>query len=296
MFNRRLALALVVILSLVFSGVAMAANQASTPVSDMGVPPYIIDDLYTTPPNPGSGNRTCEDVGLAFFNDASYYLYSSKANYVDGVFYPDPVGGVFPPDGFTVTTDGTYVSWSGNHAGLAMIVKGGPDANVYVYDESLNTFYTSDSGLASPPNASGSPAGLSNLTFCWNPAPPVCTYDTAWSAGPRYTNRGNWATYTPYTGVANTVTLFAGQTMNAGTVSFSAPDMDGNVTITIAFNAGWGLHAGVLDAVKIQGYDSAPSGNPAPGLFTTYKGNELTVTVPQYAFYGVHVDVQYCPE
>jgi hypothetical protein len=132
---------------------------------------------------------------------------------------------------------------------------------------------------------------------CENPV--TCTTETAWAAGSRYVARGNWATYTAYAGAAKIVTLFAGQTMNAGQVAFSAAS-GGNVTITITLNPGWSLaeyeNSGnpIPEAVKIQGYSSAPSGNPAPGLFTTYKGNELVVTVPVSNFYGVHIDVQQC--
>jgi len=44
-----------------------------------------------------------------------------------------------------------------------VIVKGGNDANVYYYDEGSY----GDVDLASPVNASGKPAGLSNLSFCF---------------------------------------------------------------------------------------------------------------------------------
>jgi hypothetical protein len=64
-------------------------------------------------------------------------------------------------------TDGTYVAWSSTFGIGAVIVKGSNDANVYVYELQR----TSDSGLAAPLNASGGSAGLSNLTFCWNPEP-----------------------------------------------------------------------------------------------------------------------------
>lgn len=118
----------------------------------------------------------------------------------------------------------------------------------------------------------------------------VCYQDeTAWAAGSRYVAQGNWATYTPY--VANTpVNVFAGQNYLVGTVTFSEV-VDGKVTITLAALNGARLQ-GVAESVKIQGYETAPSGNPAPGLFTTYKGNETTVIVDAYAYYGIHLDVQ----
>lgn len=124
--------------------------------------------------------------------------------------------------------------------------------------------------------------------------------ETAWAANGytsgtlRYINQGNWATYTAYSGSEKSVTLFAGQTMNAGTVDFSAVS-GGMVTITITLNEGWRLEEGD-EGVHIQGYSSAPSGNPSPGLFTTYKGNSLSIMVPQSNFYGVHLDVEWQTE
>lgn len=47
----------------------------------------------------------------------------------------------------------------------------------------------------------------------------------------------------------------------------------------------------VADAIKIQGYETAPSGNPAPGQFTYYKGRELEIVVDAANFYGIHLDV-----
>ncbi len=114
--------------------------------------------------------------------------------------------------------------------------------------------------------------------------------ETAWADGDRYANPGNWATYTTYEGVDQTATLYAAENQDIGTVNFSSPS-DNVLTITIVFDEEWSLQ-NTEESVKIQGYNSPPSGNPAPGLFSTFKGNELTVTVPVYDFYGIHVDVQ----
>ena len=123
--------------------------------------------------------------------------------------------------------------------------------------------------------------------------PPVelCYNDeTAWAAGPRYVEKGNWATYTPY--VANTpINVFAGQHYLVGTVTFSEV-VDGKVTITLAALNGARLQD-VAESVKIQGYDAPPpSSNPAPGQFKTYKGSATTVTVDAYPYYGIHLDAQ----
>jgi hypothetical protein len=117
--------------------------------------------------------------------------------------------------------------------------------------------------------------------------------ETGWADGPRYTSKGNWATYTPYAGSAKTVTLYAGQTKEAGTVAFSVPDNNNKVTITITLNCGWHFND-VSDNVKIQDYASAPSGNPSPGRFA-WKGcatkSCFSIKVPRNNNYGVHVDL-----
>jgi hypothetical protein len=117
--------------------------------------------------------------------------------------------------------------------------------------------------------------------------------ETAWAAGIRYVNQGNWATYTPYV-ADSTVTLYAGQDMEAGMVHFSAVD-GGNVTITITLNDGWRFKD-VDENVKIQDYADAPSGNPSPGLFNTKDyafESPFSIEVPANNFYGVHVDVEW---
>ena len=96
---------------------------------------------------------------------------------------------------------------------------------------------------------------------------------------------------------AGTVTLYAGQTLPAGSASLTV-NVDNTVIIAITLNAGWSLQD-VNEPVKIQGYVNAPTASPSPGLFTTYKGDELLVTVPAYNFYGIHLDVRKvidCPE
>jgi hypothetical protein len=123
------------------------AATASSPTSGNGITPYIVDE-----PGPG-GNVTCEQLG--------YELSSARVNYEDGSF-----DATFPA-GIEVSTDGKYVSWASSFGIGAVIVKGSNNANVYEYFPQSKGDY----GLASPVNASGNPADLSNLTFCWNPEP-----------------------------------------------------------------------------------------------------------------------------
>lgn len=60
--------------------------------------------------------------------------------------------------------DGQVFSWDSNIGVDAVIVKGGPNANVYFYDPED----TSDSGLHAPANPSGGWAGLSHISFCYD--------------------------------------------------------------------------------------------------------------------------------
>lgn len=295
------------VLALAINGSAVAEiptgvnGTASTPISDKGITPYIIQGA-----NPG-GNRTCGEVGFATLPNATHFqCYSQRVSY-NGLFatFVDISGkeGCANTTINVTVTDGTYVEWwsTGGPVGAA-IVKGSAAANVYYYFTPLN----GDSGLASPVNSSTGNAGLSNLTFCWNPdpqEPPVCyTSDTAWGAGSRYLTRGNWGTYTAYE-PNQTVNFYAGQTKLAGTVNFSAI-VDGKVTITITLNEGWRFRMKPVNDVEgqyannvhVNGYDLEPKGiTPIPGSFPWVKvaeGSSTTIEVSAYNFYGVHADVE----
>jgi hypothetical protein len=319
-FFKKTALSFAIILA---SGAAAASEpvtgwgKASNPVSAGGVTPYIVAE--TGPggvpvfggPNP---NRTCNDVGKAFFGNAEYYrCWTVKQNFNGVGFGTDFVNASPDPECNNVidvtVTDETYVSFNATPDGIgAAIIKGGPDANAYVYEPQSE----SDSGLASPINNSGNPAELSNIGgFCWNPVPdgdgdgPSCySGETAWAAGARYVAKGNWATFTKYT--TSSVMLYAGQTMNSGTVTFSAP-VDNVVTITVTLNDGWRFALNPVDYnennepiydnnIKVQDYASTPpKKNPAPGLFswkTFADGQVGTIEVPSNTLYGIHVDVE----
>lgn len=139
---------------------AITQPTASFPTSNGGTTPYLIPGA-----NPG-GNRTCAEVATAWKLDPNPFICGEKIDYSSGVF-----AGLFP-SGLSVTTDGKYVSFDLENCILigdkyykvgAVIVKGGNASNVYYYPNGT----LSDGGLAAPYNASGTPAGLSNLTFCF---------------------------------------------------------------------------------------------------------------------------------
>ena len=99
------------------------------------------------------GNPTCEDLGYDF-----------------GFKIDPPVSGTYSIDGIntiTFTTDGVSFDWSSTLGMDAVISKGGPVANVYLYDPPAEA--TSDTGLHSPVNPNnGQFYGLSHATFCFD--------------------------------------------------------------------------------------------------------------------------------
>jgi hypothetical protein len=195
-------------------------------------------------------------------------------------------------------SDGFHFDWSisSGYVVCAVIVKGGPGANVFFYGG-----VSSDTDLYAPVNPNNDKNfEISHVSFCFKKVNDECYDDeTAWVFGPRYVNKGNWATYTPYpTGDNKTVNIYAGQSMLAGTATFSAP-LDGMVEITISLDDGFTFYYDLIDDnLKIQGYDKAPKGNPAPGLFawkyTVPVGStSKVIEVPYNNFYGIHLDVAY---
>ena len=237
----------------------------------------------------GNAQFECSKVGT--------YMYAYKIDNWDTVDENGTYTATFPyghSNNITITnSDGTYFDWSASPNPIgAVIVKGGNAANVFKYDPQAY----SDTHLYAPNNASGKPAKVSHTTFCWNPQAECFAYETAWADGVPYVERGNWATYTGYEGEWEQVTLYAGQTMEAGTVTFEP--VDGDVKITIQLDQGWTFgDTNGGETVHIQGYDTTPpSENPAPGRFQ-YKyfatGSSFEATVDPANFYGVHAALKH---
>lgn len=147
-------------LDLLKKATALVAPTTSNPKSVGQIYPYII------PGANNGGNRTCDEVAAAFPESNPFYC-DNKIDYNNGAF-----AGEFPSGLDVTVTYGKYVSFEMDdciqfgdkfYRVGAVIVKGSNAANVYFYPDGT----MGDSGLASPINASGNPAGLSNLTFCF---------------------------------------------------------------------------------------------------------------------------------
>lgn len=75
-------------------------------------------------------------------------------------------------DVITIDVDGVYFAWTSTHGIDAVIAKGGPNANLYNYDDPLNPGGEeafSDTELSAPINPmTQTPYGLSHITFCYD--------------------------------------------------------------------------------------------------------------------------------
>jgi hypothetical protein len=111
------------------------------------------------------GNTSCEDIGF-------FPISSGKVDYLDGNFVFEGTDTEWPLGLVVTVTDGRYISFAlpekSQYCVGAVIVKGGPAANIYTYSPGVRF----DVELSAPINSSGRPAGLSNLTFCFVECPP----------------------------------------------------------------------------------------------------------------------------
>ena len=255
-------------------------DDASDPVSDGGITPYIIPGK-----NPG-GNRTCEEVTAYFGFEFDF----SSGRISDGNQYSGTAG---PITWFTDIT-GTFITWSSDvPVKAAFIVKGSNAANVYFYGDCTS----GDSGLASPEaGQSGGAAQLSNITICWT----LCDDDecfegeTAFGGDEAGGGPAWWFYYD--TQVGGQQKIYAGQQEVPG----ASVEIAGNI---LTINLGGKVLQAGEETVKVEGYNDAPRRRPNAGGFT-YKGTDLTIDLAEegignFRYYVIHLDVMVpvpCPE
>jgi hypothetical protein len=127
--TRTFAAAGTIIASLAFAGVASASEPTTTQVS---------------------GNPRCSDIDPSFTE-----LKLDNPRQGETKFDNGKISG-------SIVIKGAYVDWSVTPGVDAVIVKGGPAANVYRGDDEL----TGGTGFHPPINSSGRPAGVSHVQFC----------------------------------------------------------------------------------------------------------------------------------
>lgn len=77
-------------------------------------------------------------------------------------------------DGVTITVHGSYVDFTSTDTVLTVVVKGGPNANLYDYTTVGGVM--SDTNLSAPTNPkTNKPYGLSHLCFTFGETPPPTT-------------------------------------------------------------------------------------------------------------------------
>lgn len=140
------------------------------------------------------GNPTCAEAAAQLGRDLGDYE----------VKVDPPAPGTYALDAYNSVTlasaDGVYLDWWATVGMDAVIVKGGDAATVYMYDPEA----FADSGLSAPVNASGHPAALSHVSFCFD-------YNVAVSktAVPSFDRTYAWSI--DKVGAADAITLAAGE-------------------------------------------------------------------------------------
>jgi hypothetical protein len=217
--------------------------------------------------------------------------------------------------------DGVFFDWTSLYPLRAVVVKGGPDANVFTYADGVEpSVVYGDTDLYSPLNANnGNPFAVSHATFCWNQTDVVgderCYADeTGWAVGLPYGR--NWAMYVDYEacdaadgeadGICTTDIRAGGGDgvgLDAGTATL-APDGTGGMVITINLENTFIFYYDLNDDeeddnLKVQDYASAPGPRDArPGrfdwkTFVPVGSTTGAITVPVNNYYGIHLDLAY---
>jgi hypothetical protein len=212
-----------------------------------------------------SGNPTCQDFG---------YPFGLKIDPpASGTYYlPDNSGSVT----VNITGPGTF-DWSSTFGIDAVIVKGGPKANVYFYDPES----TGDTDLSTPLNQQNNkPYGLSHITFCFD-VDPLQVSKTATTSFTR-----TWSWNIEKSASTSTLLLADGQLFPVNysiTVNATSTDSDWNVSgqITITNPSGnpSAIISNVNDVLSISGPVSVDCGVSFP--YNLLGGQTLTCTYSQ---------------
>jgi hypothetical protein len=125
--------------------VGTAAETSQAPAATPSVQPTVVDD-----------NPSCTDLGFDFGYKIDSGPFNGSFTSGDGALTVDLISG-----------DGVSFEWSSDIGIDAVIVKGGPNANVYVYDPPAESY--GDAGLTPPVNPNnGTPYAISHIEFCYD--------------------------------------------------------------------------------------------------------------------------------
>ena len=264
--------------------------SSSLPTSTGGTTPVIL-----AVDKPRGGNVSCTDVSQAF--NVTFDLCGDKLDFGDYDYDGDmEFKGSFPEWLEVTVTDNKYVAFTVKNTALscfrvgAVIVKGSNSANVYYYEGGS----LGDSGLASPINSSGSPAGLSNLTFCFYECelPPVVIAVKSWyyssegaytwasssgtSAFPSSAEWCRWLGYNLYPSTSSFDMNAAYSNTKVGEVTVNS---NGDITITMngmTIDVSY-VYVGTLEGLQVP-INGCPNYTVAPWVSNTIDGTSQTFT------------------
>lgn len=236
------------------------------PAGATHVEPVFVDD-----------NPTCQRLGFAY-----------------GVRVDPPTPGTYPVgNGFvTFTSDGVYMDWTSTIGIDAVIVKGGPDANLYQYDPPAESF--GDTGLHSPLGAGSGgtqPYDISHIDFCFD-------YEVVVTKTAETSFTRTWSWTIDKVGDQTELTLSPGQvfTVNydvtvdassvdsnfavSGKIFIYNPDPSNTATVTSVLDDAGGVAATVSCPVStIDPLDTLECTYTAGPFATNVFGNTNTATV-----------------
>ena len=235
---------LVMMAAMVMAAGLAAAQDAGAP-SGNGIQPVFV-----------AGNPSCASIGLGFgfkidqSPNGTFTLTAGTETVLTGGAVSDPNNSV------TISnSNDTYFDWTSTLGLDAVIVKGGPNANVYAYDPPSEA--SSDSGLHSPINPNnGTPYAISHIEFCYD-----YEVDVTKTAETSYTRTWDWnisktvspASWALFTGDSGT----SGYTVAVTKTGSTDSDWAVSGTITIENNTPFAATiTSVADA--ISGFGAVP--------------------------------------
>jgi hypothetical protein len=253
--------------------------------TDVSENPVLVDPWISGDAKDECGRTNCDATFAYKFDDWDVEI-PSGSYLVDG-------GNFITIDNvITIDNEAKSFDWESDYPVCAVIVKGGTGANVYYYNGAYG-----DTGLVAPGGK-----GISHVTFCYND-PDLCYQEnSAWTSGPRYVNKGNWAMYSSRSELESGVVIIAdggSNPTNVGTAKLIY--VNGTPTIDIVLTGGAIFYYDVNDPLyddnlKVQDYEYAPKRAPSPGQFAwkaaiAVGATQGSIVVPENNFYGIHLDV-----
>ena len=229
------------------------------------------------------GNPSCAELGY----DLGFKVDPPRA----GVYVVPDVGTI------TVTRNGEAFSWTSTFGVDAVIAKGGPNANLYVYAPSESF---GDVNLVSPDNG-GQPFGLSHIEFCYDLTPPQATPGAFITIGPGATNAvGDAHTFTvhveadddvnggagfaPVAGLHPVISLSASNgaqnpvPVASNTCATTGTDAGGNCTITFtSASAGQVIGHAAVDVLGLHRETTGVAPNSADAV-KTFVDSYITIS------------------